>query len=251
MIRHKNSPKYLQIAKTLSKRITDDTYALGSILPTETTFMEEFQVSRQTVRKAISLLKEWGMASTRHGSGTAVLTKGNEEGYVQKFGSLAELLQHDAHTQINYRQSHPITVSRDLAHVIGCAPQQAFWRLTVLRQSKETGSVTSWVDLYVKESHHQIIDLIGRFPNRMIHTLIEEGFGEKVVEIEQEIDAAMIPDEAADALKIPKGQIGMRAIRRYFGSNKRLILTGVNFHPAGRYVYRATLHRESNAHLQS
>ncbi|MEH6403785.1 MAG: GntR family transcriptional regulator [Sneathiella sp.] len=243
MIRRKNSPKYLQIAKTISKRITDNTYIIGSNLPTETSFLEEFQVSRQTVRKAISLLKDWGMASTRHGSGTAVISKGNEDGYSQKFGSLADLLQHDAHTQIKYRESQQITVSREMANLIGCAPQQPFWQLTVIRKSKDSDIVTSWVDLYVRESHHQIIDMIGRFPNRMIHTLIEEGFGEKVVEIEQEIDAAPIPDDAADALKIPKGQIGLRAIRRYFGGNKRLILTGVNFHPAGRYVYRATLQR--------
>ncbi|MBL4739909.1 MAG: GntR family transcriptional regulator [Sneathiella sp.] len=246
MIRRKNSPKYLQIAKAISKRITDDTYSIGSTLPTETFFMDEFQVSRQTVRKSVSLLKEWGMASTRHGSGTAVLSKGNEDGYIQKFGSLADLLQHDAHTQINYRESKHITVSRDLAQLVGCAPQQPFWRLTVIRKSKKTDFVTSWVDLYVRESHQHIIDMIGRFPNRMIHTLIEEGYGEKVVEIEQEIDAALIPDEAADAFQIPRGTVGMRAIRRYFGSNKRLILTGVNFHPAGHYTYRATLLRESN-----
>jgi len=247
MIRRKNSPKYLQIAKAISKRITNDTYDIGSTLPTETFFMDEFQVSRQTVRKAVSLLKEWGMASTRHGSGTAVLSKGNEDGYVQKFGSLAELLQHDDHTQINYRESKRITVNRDLAQLVGCAPQQPFWRLTVIRKSNKADAVTSWVDLYVRESHHHIIDMIGRFPNRMIHTLIEEGYGEKVVEIEQEIDAALIPDEAADAFQIPRGLVGMRAIRRYFGSNKRLILTGVNFHPAGQYTYRATLLREHNS----
>ncbi|MBL4907987.1 MAG: GntR family transcriptional regulator [Sneathiella sp.] len=244
MIRRKNNPKYLQLAKTLAKRIASDDYPIGTLLPTETVLMDEFGLSRQTVRQAIGLLKEWGMASTRHGSGSAVLSKGNDDGYIQKFGTLAELLQHDAQTQIQYRESEKIVVDQELADLIGCAPNQTFWRLTVLRRLKETGMATSYVDLYIRDSHRQIIDLIGNSPNQMIHTLLEEGYGERITRIDQEITAALMPDGAADALNVAKGQVGMRAIRRYFGSHNRLIWTGVNYHPADRFTYKASLLRD-------
>ena len=49
-------PKYQQLAQELREQILTGKYASVDLLPTEKAFTEEYQVSRQTVRQALSLL---------------------------------------------------------------------------------------------------------------------------------------------------------------------------------------------------
>lgn len=49
-------PKYEQIKNTLISKIQDGTYSPGTELPSETTLMEDYQVSRITARRAIDEL---------------------------------------------------------------------------------------------------------------------------------------------------------------------------------------------------
>ena len=48
--------KYEQVADTLTEMILNHTYAVWEKIPTEDELSEQFQVGRQTVRKAVILL---------------------------------------------------------------------------------------------------------------------------------------------------------------------------------------------------
>ncbi|MDR3766820.1 MAG: GntR family transcriptional regulator [Butyricicoccus sp.] len=64
--------KYEQVADTLTEMILNHTYAVGEKIPTEDELSEQFQVGRQTVRKAVALLEESGYLKKVQGSGTYV-----------------------------------------------------------------------------------------------------------------------------------------------------------------------------------
>lgn len=64
--------KYEQVADTLTEMILNHTYAVGEKIPTEDELSEQFQVGRQTVRKAVILLEESGYLKKVQGSGTYV-----------------------------------------------------------------------------------------------------------------------------------------------------------------------------------
>ncbi|VJF35933.1 trehalose operon repressor [Streptococcus pneumoniae] len=53
--------KYQQLFKQIQETIQNETYAVGDFLPSEHDLMEQYQVSRDTVRKALSLLQEEGL----------------------------------------------------------------------------------------------------------------------------------------------------------------------------------------------
>ncbi|MFJ9117879.1 winged helix-turn-helix domain-containing protein [Streptomyces sp. NPDC102394] len=61
------------ILEALRARIADGTYALGSHLPTQRALAEEFEVSRDTVQKALRELKSEGWVDSRQGSGSWVV----------------------------------------------------------------------------------------------------------------------------------------------------------------------------------
>ena len=65
-------PKYLQVADTLRQEIAEGIFRDGQTLMTEEELRVRFDVSRQTIRQAISLLESDGLVDRRRGSGTYV-----------------------------------------------------------------------------------------------------------------------------------------------------------------------------------
>ena len=68
-------PLYQQMIDELKKRIEAGEYKPGQVLPSETSFCEEFGVSRITVRQAVQILTDEGVVVKRHGKGSFVSEK--------------------------------------------------------------------------------------------------------------------------------------------------------------------------------
>ena len=68
--------KYRQVADALRRDILDGLYEKSMLLPTEQVLCQQFNVSRQTVRQALSLLTSEGLIERRQGSGSHVLPRG-------------------------------------------------------------------------------------------------------------------------------------------------------------------------------
>jgi GntR family transcriptional regulator len=67
-----SGPMYLQIANVVRTRVTNGDYRLGQVLPAEREFMEQFSVSRVTVRRALKELVNEALLESRQGSGYIV-----------------------------------------------------------------------------------------------------------------------------------------------------------------------------------
>jgi DNA-binding GntR family transcriptional regulator len=65
--------KYVEIADVLAKRITQGTYPLGKRLPAVRALVDEFEVSDETIRNALSRLAEMGLVQGRERVGTIVI----------------------------------------------------------------------------------------------------------------------------------------------------------------------------------
>ncbi|MET7715411.1 GntR family transcriptional regulator [Streptomyces sp. NPDC005407] len=65
-------PLYQQVAAAIRQGIADGDFPPGSPLPSEAQLIERYQVSRPTVRNAISALRSEGLIEVRHGKGSFV-----------------------------------------------------------------------------------------------------------------------------------------------------------------------------------
>ncbi|HEL0238284.1 TPA: GntR family transcriptional regulator [Streptococcus equi subsp. zooepidemicus] len=65
-------PAYIKIHDAIKKDIEKEVWTIGSRLPSERDLAEHFEVSRMTLRQAITLLVEEGILERRVGSGTYV-----------------------------------------------------------------------------------------------------------------------------------------------------------------------------------
>ena len=61
---------YQNIINLLKNRLNSAIYNIGDLLPSEKELAELYDVSRNTLRKALKVLEEEGMIERRHGSGT-------------------------------------------------------------------------------------------------------------------------------------------------------------------------------------
>jgi len=66
-------PPYRQLAEIIRGRIASGEYPRGSRLPSESDFMEEFEIGRNTARRAVAVLREQGMVETVATRGTYVV----------------------------------------------------------------------------------------------------------------------------------------------------------------------------------
>lgn len=66
------TPVYRQLADILAGRIERGELPAGRIIPSENTLIQEFGIARETVRKAVQVLRERGLVVTVHGRGTYV-----------------------------------------------------------------------------------------------------------------------------------------------------------------------------------
>ena len=74
------APKYSLVADTLRQEIASGRYSEGQMLPTEQLLCRRFQSSRQTIRRALSILEEERLITRRQGSGSRLREPSREEG---------------------------------------------------------------------------------------------------------------------------------------------------------------------------
>jgi len=71
---------YLQLADILRKRIADGEIPPGRRMPSQLELEQEFGLARNTIKKALKLLKDEGLVVTAPGRGMFVIEPGDAEG---------------------------------------------------------------------------------------------------------------------------------------------------------------------------
>ena len=78
-------PLYAQLEQILKQQIECGTYKKGDFLPTEKELMEKYELSRVTVRQAMTNLVQSGYARARRGIGTDVVYEKVADGRCHQF----------------------------------------------------------------------------------------------------------------------------------------------------------------------
>ena len=89
---------YLQIQKDLLQKIKTGVYPVGDTIPAETLLAKEYQVSRPTVRQAISLLVEQGILERKRKRGTIVCPPKIDQSFTQRINSFDSEMHQKGHT---------------------------------------------------------------------------------------------------------------------------------------------------------
>lgn len=97
--------KYEQIYRSLKRKIENNDYAFGSLLPSESTLIEAYDCSRNTVRRALAALTDEGYVQPIHGKGVRVIYQRQERtaftvGGIETFRETVERNRLSASTKV-------------------------------------------------------------------------------------------------------------------------------------------------------
>lgn len=144
-------PLYEQVLKDLKGKIISGVYKKGELLPSEKELIEEFGVSRITVRKTLSILAEMGFIETSKGRGSEVLFSTDEIESHCGFAKAVEEYCESFMTVTQIRYLLEPEVAKEIAGNI-TEEQAELLRRSVREDIEKEG---------LEEFHRVLIDLLG------------------------------------------------------------------------------------------
>ena len=237
-----DEPLYLQVARALKKEIVLGIYPVGSQLPTEDELCTRFSVSRYTVREALRRLRDDHLVASRQGSGTTVVPRGSSSSYAQDIMSINDLLNLAIGARFGIEAMKMITVDETLAARTGLKRGEQWLAVHVFGYKDGNDSPVCWAEYYI----HREFAAVGRLLPRHtgpIFPLIEDLFGQNIVEVNQDIGATLISAELAPGLKVDAGTAALEIRRWYKTSDGHVAQMTISTHPAAFFRHLTTLRR--------
>ena len=195
--------KYKQLFKQLEQDILGEKYQLGDFLPSEHQLMEIYQVSRDTVRKALALLQEEGLIKKVRGQGSKVVKQEQLDFPVSNLTSYQELVaQHQLQSKTNVISLDKITVDKKLSKTTGFPEYRLVWR--IVRQ-RVVDNIASVLDIdYLDKS--LVPDLTREIGEHSIYSYLEETLKLNIAYARKEITIDHVSDQDQILLDIGRDQ---------------------------------------------
>ena len=195
--------KYKQLFKQLERDILIEKYQLGDFLPSEHQLMEIYQVSRDTVRKALALLQEEGLIEKVRGQGSKVVKQEQLDFPVSNLTSYQELVaQHQLQSKTNVISLDKITVDKKLSKTTGFPEYRLVWR--IVRQ-RVVDNIASVLDIdYLDKS--LVPDLTREIGEHSIYSYLEETLKLNIAYARKEITLDHVSDQDQILLDIGRDQ---------------------------------------------
>lgn len=236
-------PLYVRLAGALGRDIASGRYSVGALLPTETELSAAFGVSRYTVRQAIQHLRQQGLVSARKGIGTRVEARRGRPSYSHSLRSLAEILQFASETRLEVGTLEERPVRGAAAELLRCRAGKRWLHVIGVRYPMRSDRAICQSEIFIDAAYRAIAGEIGR-ARTAICAIIERRFGETIVEVEQQIDAAILSRDEAMRLGSTEGGPALKITRRYFVTGRRLVELSISLHPADRFSYAMSIKRD-------
>jgi DNA-binding GntR family transcriptional regulator len=235
-------PLYLQVVRVLKDEIVSGVHPVGSQLPTEEELCERFSVSRYTVREALRRLREDGLVSSRQGAGTTVVPPRPTDSFVHEVMSINDLVAFATDVRFAIEAIEMIEIDDKLAVRTGIASGEQWLFVGGLRHTEGSELPVCWTEVYINREFAAIGRLLQRHRGPIFH-LIEDLFGQSIVEVHQEIAAALIPPELAGRLKVKVGTTALEVQRTYKLAAGKIAQVAINTHAAARFRHAMTMRR--------
>lgn len=111
-------PLYAQLENILKQKIEQGTYKRGDFLPTEKELMAEYQLSRVTVRQAMTNLVQSGYVRARRGIGTDVVYEKVEEQLERVISFTEEMKKHNITMETTYCEMELVHPTERVARIL-------------------------------------------------------------------------------------------------------------------------------------
>ena len=195
--------KYQHIYQILKEQILEEKYLVGDCLPSENDLKEHYQVSRDTIRKALKLLQEEGFIETVQGMGSHVSRQAHFDFPVSQLTSYQEIVKASGlQSETNAIRLEKITIDEKGSKKTGFPRHRLVWKVTRRRVVDGVASV-----LDIDHLDRKLIPgLTKEIAQRSIYQYIEEDLKLQIGYAKKEILISPIDNRDKILLDLRKDQ---------------------------------------------
>ena len=126
--------KFKNIYEELAQKMKDGTFQPGELIPSENELAAQYETSRETIRKALTLLSQNGYIQKLRGKGSVVLDTNRASFPISGLVSFKELAdQMSGNVQTIVEEFTLIRPDRYLQHQLQCSPKEDVWKAIRIR----------------------------------------------------------------------------------------------------------------------
>ncbi|MDO4258425.1 MAG: UTRA domain-containing protein [Actinomycetaceae bacterium] len=186
--------KYTEIYAVLRQRIESGIYGFQDFLPSENSLSQDFGVTRNTLRKALTQLAHRGYIQSMQGRGNQVIYRQRDSSrfFLSEIESFAEATARlGLTTRTVLLSSEQVTISREVAQASGLPEGAHAWSLVRLRYLDERPVII--------DRSLFLVDIVPYIPEEAATTSVYD-YLENVVGVSTYSSLRMVTIDAADDL---------------------------------------------------
>ncbi|MBU3137837.1 GntR family transcriptional regulator [Clostridium gasigenes] len=227
------SPLYYQIKGFLEKKIIDEEYSQGDILPSELELQETFNVSRITVRQAINDLVNEGYLLKTRGKGTSVIFNKIEEPLSRIMSFTEEMRMKGLEPSTKFIKIDIVKSNKLIAKKINITEGEEVYKIERLRYVNNQPMVLFIT--YLKRELNLSLD-IDQYTGSL-YELLNEKNGIVVSKTKEYFEAVAVDKDIRGHLKIEEGTPVLKRTRISFDSNGNNLEYTICYYRADKYRY--------------
>lgn len=214
--------KYQEIFNYLRDDILDERYQAGELLPTEKELQERYSVSRDTIRKALSLLTERGFIQKIQGRGSQVLAQELLQFPVSGLTSYKELVDTlQLNSQTRVVQLCSVIIDERLSAITGFEIESEVWQVVRVRIIDGVISVLD-SDYLLKDV---VPELTQEIAEQSIYAYLEETLHLDISYAQKEITIQSSTEKEREWMQTKDESLVLIRSRVYLGDTKQFQYT--------------------------
>ena len=238
-------PLYYQLENVLREKITSGAFEAGERLPTESDLIEQYGVSRITVRQALQALDEEGLIERQQGRGTFVSNRKSRKkrfaGTIHLTGSLDELIEMGMDTPVKVLEMNRVEADSHEAESLEIKIGTPIYRLKRLRLNE--GKPFGLIINYLPDEIGSALTMAELSSGALLHTM-ETKLGLNLDNAIQQIHAELADPYVAKLLDVRVGTALLSIERTVYTNENKPVEFVHTLYRSDLYGYSVKLIRD-------
>ncbi len=236
----KKGPLYFVVKEDIKSTIESGELKPGDVLATENELCQKYNVSRVTVRRAISELVSDQVLERGFGKSALVSRKAVPRSLNRLTGLFEELKSQGIKCSSYVLSTKVVAADKELAAKIGLEEQVKLRQIERLRYAD--GDPLCYQNMYIPEEMCVNLDT-SKLVNNSLYYLLEADCGVSIASAEQTITSVMSGMRIAALLELHEDSPMLKTVRHAYDKDKHCVEYSESFYVGSRYKLNMTMER--------
>lgn len=245
IVRKSPLPRYYQLKEIMREKIHSGDWKPGDLIPSERELGEQYGISRMTARQAITELVNEGLFYREQGKGTFVSRHKITQQLINLTGFTEDMKARGQRPGSKIISAQMIPADDALAERLRIKPGQMIFRLQRLRLADDEPLAIEISNLNFMGCERLLEEDLEK---NSLYRLLEDKYGQPLMEAEQEIEAGLMGPEEGSLLKVSTGSAALFIRRTTYTERDQPIEYAKSIYCGNKYIFFTHMKREQLIH---